>query len=222
MAHPQKQFPTKEEMMSSFRWAMKRDESAFTKLQYERRLELGDKILGEYYDQYVSGFNKVVLTEYNIPNAVVNGVTIKGKIDKIEFDGSSCIVTDYKTGSPEYSSRKELLGPSEANPEGGDYWRQMVFYKLLLENFPPARGWRMTAGVFDFIEKNKAGEYVRYTVPINNEDVQFVANQIREAYEKIRSHEFGKGCGKEGCHWCDFAATYELKKPSQALEYELE
>ena len=212
-ADPEKKFQSKDELLSAFRWAMRREEGAFTELQYERRIELGENILSEYYDQYIGSFNKVVLTEYNVHHAVVNKVPIKGKLDKIEFDGSQCVVIDYKTGNPEYSSRKELLGPTESNPAGGDYWRQMVFYKILLENFPPAKAWQMTAGIFDFIEKNKAGEYVRYTVPINADDVQQVKAQIKQVYDQIMNYEFDTGCGEEDCHWCNFARTYELTRP---------
>lgn len=205
-------FPTKEEVLSSFNYAMRREESAFTALQYTRRLELGEKIISEYFDHYINSFNKIVVTEYNIGNTTVNGVPIKGKLDKIEFDGTDCIVVDYKTGNPDYSSKKELLGPSEKNPNGGDYWRQMVFYKLLLENFPAARHWKMISGVFDFIEKNSKDEFVRFTVPINENDLTTVKEQIKEVYQKIMNHEFSEGCGKEDCQWCNFARTYELAK----------
>lgn len=218
LASTERIFPTIDDILGAFRWAMRRDESAFTELQFSRRTELGEKLLREYYDQYLNSFNKVVLTEYNVHKAVVNQVPIKGKLDKIEFEGNRCVVIDYKTGNPEYSSKKELLGPSETNPYGGDYWRQMIFYKILLEHFPAARGWQMTAGIFDFIEKNKKEEYVRYTVPITDNDVKLVKQQITEVYANIMAHKFDTGCGKEDCHWCRFAKTYELSRPSQAMD----
>ncbi len=217
IADPDKQFQTKEDMLQTFRYAMRREEGSFTELQYKRRLELGTKILSEYYEQYIHEFKKVVIAEYNINNTSVNGVPIKGKLDKIEFDGKECVVIDYKTGSPEYASRNELFGPSEGNPIGGDYWRQMVFYKILIENFPPARDWKMTAGIFDFIEKSKKEEFVRYTVPINDTDVTTVKHQIKDVYTKIMNHQFDTGCGKEDCRWCNFAKTYELVKPAEML-----
>jgi DNA helicase-2/ATP-dependent DNA helicase PcrA len=196
-----------------FHAAMRRNESAFTQLQYARRLELGQQVLSEYYDRYIHEFAKMVVAEFNIANVAVNGVPIKGKIDKIEFDGMDCVVIDYKTGSPEYSSRTQLMGPTESNPDGGDYWRQMVFYKILLDNAPAARGWRMTAGVFDFIEKNKKGDFVRYFVPIDAASVQTVKQQIKTVYNRIMNKEFDTGCGKEDCTWCNFVRTYELAKP---------
>ena len=39
--------------------------------------------------------------------------------------------------------------PNEKDPLGGDYWRQMVFYKLILENYEE-RTWKVGLGLFDF------------------------------------------------------------------------
>ena len=98
----------------------------------------------------------------------------------------------------------------------------MVFYKLLLENFPPAQGWMMTAGIFDFIEKNANDELVRFTAPLGDNDVTTVKQQIKEVYEKINNHEFDNGCNKEDCRWCNFAKQYELSKPENVIEEAIE
>lgn len=211
-ADAQRAFPPLEDVLGSFRYKMRREEGSFTELQFERRMELGARIITEYYQHYLDSFNKVTLSEYNIGTVVVNGVPIKGKLDKIEFDGKNCVVVDYKTGNPEYASRKELHPPSEGNPNGGDYWRQMVFYKLLLDNFPAAREWTMTAGMFDFIEKNSKDEFVRFTVPIGAHDVTTVRQQIKQVYDSIMNHEFEQGCNEEDCRWCNFSRQYELSK----------
>ncbi|HTN46804.1 MAG TPA: ATP-dependent DNA helicase [Flavipsychrobacter sp.] len=208
-----KNFHSKEDLIKDFRYAMKREEGSFTLLQFERRLEMGSELLSDYYEKYIATFNKIVLTEYNVNQVTINGVPAKGKLDKIEFTGKECVVIDYKTGSPDRASRKELLGPSEDHPMGGDYWRQMVFYRLLLNNFPPAFDWKMTAGIFDFIEKNKAGEYVRFTIPIQEHDLTIVKQQVKDVYGKIMNHEFNTGCNNENCRWCNFAKTYQLNAP---------
>lgn len=209
-ADPQKTFPTVEELVKVFQYYMKREEGSFTPLQYQRRLEMGAKILNDYYAQYIGTFNKIVVTEYNINQVTINGVPAKGKLDKIEFSGKDCVVIDYKTGSPDKATKSELLGPTEKNPDGGDYWRQMVFYKLLLNNYPPAFDWKMTAGIFDFIEKNKEENFVRYTVPIQEHDLHLLSDQIKNVYDKIMNHEFDKGCNDEKCRWCTFAKTHHL------------
>ncbi|HXL58246.1 MAG TPA: ATP-dependent DNA helicase, partial [Chitinophagaceae bacterium] len=177
----QKKFPSKEEMLEWFRYKIKQQEDAFTKFQYERRIELGDQILTAYYEHYINSFNKIVSVEKMLSNIEVSGVPVKGKLDKIEFDGNNCIVVDYKTGNPKYSQKNQLLPPSEKNEQGGDYWRQIVFYKILLNNYPEARqkNWQMSAGLFDYIEKDESGEFVRYYIPISDADLQTVTHQIK-------------------------------------------
>ena len=58
----------------------------------------GMKYLSNYYDKYINSFNKIVAIERNIRNVVVKDVPLKGKLDKLEFDGKSVNVVDYKTG----------------------------------------------------------------------------------------------------------------------------
>ncbi len=213
--NPAKQFPGKEEMIQDFEKMLWRHEDAFTEIQYKRRKELGAKILTEYYEHYIGNFNKVVVIERMLSNMEVAGVPVKGKLDKIEFEGNECTVVDYKTGNPEYSKKKELLPPSDSHPHGGDYWRQMVFYRLLLDNNPYAQAqhWHMKAGLFDYIEKNDAGDFVRYFVPITPADLLTVTEQIKDADKRIRNQEFDRGCNEPDCTWCNFVKTHELVKP---------
>lgn len=215
---PDKTFPPVEDVIVSFRFMMHKEESSFTELQYKRRLEFGEKILTEYYNEHLSTFNKVALTEYNIPKAVVSGVPIKGKLDKIEFDGKLCSVIDYKTGDPDKEARNKLHAPNEANPNGGDYWRQMVFYKLLLDNYPPAREWQMSKGIFTFIEKNKKGEFLNVQIPIMENDLTTLKQQIKQVHTQIMAHEFDTGCNDKDCSWCQFAKNYELSIPQEEIE----
>ncbi len=91
-------FPSKEKMMDDFRRFMYRNRESFTKEQYNRRLEYGDKILPPYYNFYIKKWNKIVILEKNIRNVEVEGVPLNGKLDKLEFDGKKVNVVDYKTG----------------------------------------------------------------------------------------------------------------------------
>ena len=120
------QFPSKEEFITDFEWYMHRHRESFTKEQFDRRMEYGQEVLSNYYDKYINSFNKIVAIERNIRNVVVKGVPIKGKLDKLEFDGKSVNVVDYKTGDPDKAIPK-LKGPSDKEPNGGDYWRQGCF-----------------------------------------------------------------------------------------------
>ena len=91
-------FPSKEEMIADFKWYMQRHRENFTKEAFERRMEYGDEVLSNYYDKYINTWNKVVAVERNIRGVVVNGVPLKGKLDKLEFNGKEVNVVDYKTG----------------------------------------------------------------------------------------------------------------------------
>lgn len=198
------EFPPKEQLKDDFQWYMNKNRESFTAEQYARRMEYGKKILPEYYDRYVGEWPKVILPEITVRNVEVAGVPIKGKIDKLEFDGKSVNVVDYKTGRYR-NAREKLKGPDEKNPNGGDYWRQAVFYKILVDN-DRARGWTALSSEFDFIEPEN-GEYVKHKIFISPEDIETVTAQIKDTYARIRNYEFGRGCGKKDCEWCNFVRS---------------
>src|SRR5438093_10015485 len=136
---------------------MKRQKKKYTKKKFKRRMKYGSEVLSNYYDKYVNTWNKVVVIERNIRNVVVNGVPLKGKLDKLEFNGKEINVVDYKTGDIEKAKNK-LLPPNDKEPNGGDYWRQAVFYKILLDHFE-AKDWKAVSTEFDFVEPDKKKEY---------------------------------------------------------------
>ena len=149
----QETFPPKEEMIADFNWYMHRHRENFTKEAFERRMEYGDEVLRNYYDKYINSWNKVVAVERNIRGVVVNGVPLKGKLDKLEFNGKEINVVDYKSGDIDKAIPK-MKGPSEKDPNGGDYWRQAVFYKLLIDNYEQ-KDWKVISTEFDFVEPDK-------------------------------------------------------------------
>ncbi|HEX7848074.1 MAG TPA: PD-(D/E)XK nuclease family protein [Chitinophagaceae bacterium] len=214
------QFPSKEEFISDFEWYMQRHRESFTKEQYDRRLEYGHEVLSNYYDKYVNSFNKIVAIERNIRNVMIKEVPLKGKLDKLEFDGKSVNVVDYKTGDPDKAIAK-TKGPSEKDPNGGDYWRQAVFYKILIDNYEQ-RGWKALSTEFDFIEPDKKKNYRKEKLVISPADITTVTEQIVSTWQKIQDHDFYTGCGKEDCHWCNFVKTNNLAIALHELETEEE
>jgi len=201
-------FPTKQEFNADFESHMHRHRESFTQEQFDRRMEYGQEILSNYYDKYCRTWNKIVTIERNIKHVIVNGVPIKGKLDKLEFFGKDVNVVDYKTGDPEKAKQK-LLPPCDKEPNGGDYWRQGVFYKILVDNYEH-KHWQVVSTEFDFIEPDKKKEYKKRKIAITAEDVTTVKEQIVSAWQKIQNREFYRGCGKEECHWCNFVKTNNL------------
>ena len=141
---------------------------------------------------------------------------IKGALDKLEFDGKSVNVVDYKSGDPDKGIPK-TKGPSEKDPNGGDYWRQAVFYKILVDNYEQ-KDWKVVSTEFDFIEPDKKKDYRKEKVVINPADITTVTQQITETWEKIQNRDFYTGCGKVDCHWCNFVKTNNMAVALHELE----
>ncbi len=215
-------FPSKEQVMKIFISAMYTEAASFTSVQFERRMEQGQSILTEYYNTYIDSFIKNVEIEYRIPRYMLNNIPVTGKIDKMEFEQGECIVVDYKTGNPDNAANAFISGPNEKDPLGGDYWRQMVFYKLIIDNYPN-QPWKVKAGRFEYIEKSKKENiYKQFYIPIYVQDETIVLQQLKDAYTGIMNHDFNKGCGKEDCHWCNFAKKYEIIRPKVNETIELD
>jgi DNA helicase-2/ATP-dependent DNA helicase PcrA len=213
-------FPPKADMLNDFQWYMHRHRESFIKEAFDRRLEYGTEILSKYYDEYVDQWNKIVAIERNIRNVVVNGVPLKGKLDKLEFNNKEVNVVDYKTGDPDKSNDK-LKPPHDKIPLGGDYWRQAVFYKILVDNFGQ-KEWKVVSTEFDFIEPDNKKKYQKRKLIITPEDTTTVTQQITETWNKIQAHEFYIGCGSKDCHYCNFIKTNELYTDLHEIEEEEE
>ena len=201
-------FPSLQIFIQDFEWFMHRHRESFTKEQFSRRMEYGKDVLTHYYEKYINTLNKVALPELNLKHIVVDGIPLKGKLDKLEFDGKQVNVVDYKTGDPEKSTTK-LKGPSAKDPLGGDYWRQAVFYKILVDNYGQ-KDWKAISSEFDFIEPDNKKTYHKHKLVITDADIEIVREQVKETWKKIQNKEFYVGCGKDTCHWCEFVKTNQL------------
>ncbi|HHZ64072.1 MAG TPA: ATP-dependent helicase, partial [Flavobacteriales bacterium] len=215
-------FPPKEELVSDFMFDMRRNEASFNEQQFKRRKELGQEILPAYYDKYVNTWNRVVVSEYNITNVEMDGIPLNGKLDKMEFNNREVNVVDYKTGKVE-NGLKKLRPPSDKDPLGGDYWRQVVFYKILMDELRPKK-WTMVSGEIDFIERatSKEKDFVKREIVVERGDIIIVKEQIRQTWDNIIGQKFEVGCNKEECAWCNFVKNQYVSKESLAVETEEE
>lgn len=216
--HPKEMFPDKKEMISDFKWYMYRHREHFTLEAFRRRMEYGEEVLGNYYDNYIYSWNKIVAVERNIRHVTVKGVPVKGKLDKLEFNGKEVNVVDYKSGDWD-KAKDKLDTPSAKNPQGGDYWRQAVFYKILIDNYAD-KDWKVISTEFDFIEPDSKKEYRKAKIHIQPQDMETVTQQIVETWQKIQQRNFYTGCGKEDCRWCNFVKDNKLAVALHELESE--
>lgn len=199
-------FPSTEEFMKDFRLYIYRNRDAFTKEEFQRRLDYGDKILPAYYELNTPNWNKIALVELPIKNIEIAGIPVKGNLDKVEFNGKDVAVVDYKTGKLKNARDKFLRPDTEAGFPGGDYWRQAVFYKLLIDH-DRTKDWNVTSTIFDFVEPVADGEYHKEKIVITPQDMVDVTGQITSVYQKIMNHDFATGCGKKECDWCHFVRS---------------
>jgi DNA helicase-2/ATP-dependent DNA helicase PcrA len=209
------EFPPTEEFMEDFRIYMYRNRDSFTKEEFKLRLDYGAKILPAFYETNVLNWNKVALVELSIKNIEIDGVPVKGSLDKVEFNGKHVTVVDYKTGKFK-NAKDKLSRPDDKQPNGGDYWRQAVFYKLLIEN-DRTKDWQVIGTQFDFVEPVSEGEYRNEKIIITPEDTATVREQIQMVYQKIQAHDFNTGCGKEECDWCHFVRS-NFKQTGNVME----
>ena len=225
-ANEEKQFASSDQFVNDFKWYMRKHEDSFTEIEYKRRLEYGQDILQKYYTKYIHEWNKITSIERSYRNVVIGGAPINGKLDKLEFSGNDVNVVDYKTGQYENAKHKfnsPDLKTFEAKKDtndkhlfeykfGGDYWRQAVFYKILMDN-DTTKNWNMRSTEFDFVEPDKkTGEYIKQKVIITPSDVDTVKHQIITSYKAIKDKKFNNGCGKEECQWCTFVNDYYTGK----------
>src|SRR5690606_7775521 len=114
-----------------FSTEMNRQRGYFSPKEFERRLQLGQFHLGNFYEINKSSWPAKTQAEFKGKNVEWQCVPLTGVIDRIDFeDGHIVRIIDYKTGSTDH---KKVSRPTESNPLGGTYWRQLVFYKILYE-----------------------------------------------------------------------------------------
>ncbi|MGB4850392.1 MAG: ATP-dependent DNA helicase [Saprospiraceae bacterium] len=187
-------------LLWTFENYMERERHRFTKMEFADQMTYGKKTLTQYYNHYSASWSEDVSyeTEYRIRDIQIEGVPVTGFIDRIDKLNHDIRVFDYKTGRTDKFYQK-LKPHSEKEPGGGPYWRQMVFYDLMLQKDLRIHK-HLTAGYIQALEPDKDGKFIQREVKITDEDRAYVTQQIVETYQKIQNLDFEKGCGE--CEWC--------------------
>jgi len=198
-AHKKQQWPTPESLQRLFAAEMERQRGYFSENGFVQRFALGKDYLRRIHVEQVPFWRKRAIAERRVDRVELNGVPMTGVLDKIEWlDGNVLRIVDYKTGLVD---PKKIAPPDDKQPNGGDYWRQLAFYKILLEN---ARIYPELVGktAVSWLEPDRRGAFPITEVGFSGEEIRLVENLIQEVYGKIQNREFTIGCGKEDCPWC--------------------
>jgi DNA helicase-2/ATP-dependent DNA helicase PcrA len=157
--------------------------------------------------------------EFELKNVELEGIPLKGVIDKIEYlEQNTLRIVDYKTGA--YDKKRVAL-PSEDNPIGGDYYRQLLFYKVLVEQ-SHLFSETVAKGLISWIEPNAKRNLVYDEMAFSKEDSTWMRQLITETYANIRQLKFDTGCGEPDCAWCRMTREHALPdlipKPEDGLD----
>jgi DNA helicase-2/ATP-dependent DNA helicase PcrA len=168
---------------------------------FEASLEKGKRALMGYYDNYAGTWPQNSLLEFNIKGIeLAKDIRINGKIDRMDILGSGAEVgvIDFKTGRPK--TRGQIEGTTKDSQ--GDIKRQLVFYKLLLDNFKDAK-YRLEYADVGFVEPDQKGVYHRERFAIKDEETEELKElTLRTAEEILNLGFWDKRCGEKDCPYC--------------------
>ncbi len=214
-----REFPPAQKLVDLFRDEMERLKGTFAVPHWEQRVSTGAKTLERFRTEQLPYWKKRAQVEFRVTQVEMDGVPLVGVIDKIEFlENHTIRVIDYKTGSYD---RKKIQAPSEENPLGGEFYRQLLFYKVLLEQ---SRAFTETVntGVISWIEPDKKGNFRYDELAFSKTDAAWMRQLITETAGKIKQLEFSPGCGNPDCAWCRMLNDRELPEHIGQPEDELD
>lgn len=152
-------------------------------------LKQGEKLLTDYYQAHKDEFPKDSLNELNFKHnqIVVADVPLGGKIDRVDIldkTTGALRVVDYKTGNPDNA------GPKLSVNLLGDYYLQLVFYKLLLDNAHIVKGYVNTGRIEFLMPSKKKGEYTPREFELTQQSIEPVIDLIKQTYNSIMNLDF--------------------------------
>jgi len=157
---------------------------------YQLYLKRGKDALAVYYNTQLDTFNISHLIEINFKNqgVVLGDAHLTGKIDKmINIQAGDFEVVDFKTDK---ASIKWKGKTSYEKIKLHNYKRQIIFYKLLVENSRDfARKGVVQKGCLEFLEPLN-GKIIKLELEIGAEEVERIKELIEVVYNKIMNLDF--------------------------------
>ena len=206
---------TKKQLVDIFRFNL--EKQPLSKDDRKESFDKGKEALEGYFEAYSGLWGRHLMTEYPIKGVEIEvnlkedslgfgaqevdaelvKIQLTGKLDKIEFiDDTNVVVIDWKTAKPK--SRNEIEGRTRS--ADGNYKRQLVFYKLLLEE---TKKFNMKYGEIDFIAPNEKRKYKKERFEIDLEEVEKLKTEIRRVSLEIMNLDFiNSNCSNKDCEYC--------------------
>jgi len=123
---------------------------------------------------------------------------LHGKLDAIVETKKKVLVYDYKT--KEKMSEKAIRG--ETKNDDGNYFRQLVFYKILLLENSISSGKEIEPALV-FVKPDRKGDCPTITLPIDKKDISKVKDEIQALIESVWSGRIlTDKCDDPKCEFC--------------------
>ncbi|MBU1130024.1 ATP-dependent helicase, partial [Patescibacteria group bacterium] len=172
------------QVLNAFSLSLKKEN--LPEQEHRESLQKGKQALTDYYNFYSPNINSNCLVEHSFSryNIHLSDIPITGKIDKIEIldskkgDLTNVKVVDFKTGNPDSYLYKD------------DYFRQLVFYKVLIDNAFSLK-YNVSSGIIDYVQKSKkTDKFVKKEFKTTTKDVDELIKLIKQTHAKILSLDF--------------------------------
>ncbi len=180
-------------------------EASMSVAEYAESQKKGEKSLRAYYAQWSKVWGRSIVNEYKLTVFLPTDIDrlprlrLRGDLDKMEFLDDGVAVTDYKTGKRK--TRAAIAGKEKVE-EWGDYKRQLVFYKLLLDLFEGGK-WHVRAAAIEFIEPDEKGKIWREAFEPTNEEAHELRALINRVAKEIWTLAFvERRCDDKKCRYC--------------------
>jgi DNA helicase-2/ATP-dependent DNA helicase PcrA len=177
--------------MEAFEWHL-REKNILTEKQRADLFSLAQKNLPLYFQEHLNGCHPFIYTVERDYRAEMNGIPLKGKIDRIDRlseNASDVIVIDFKTGAPKAPGviRGSVEEGKISRTAEGAYFRQLAFYALLIERAEPLlipQTFRLA-----FIGEREE-EPINRDFTITEEEKADLKEVIQLVWEKIQNLDF--------------------------------
>jgi len=164
-----------------------------TQSDYQSLLPQGQTVLKNYLKNHPKLIGDYKVEEnFSGHNIHLGDIPLTGKIDKIEIlptktgTKSDIIITDFKTGKPDYATSK--IAP-RFDSKAGSYFRQILFYKLLLD-LSSRFNYHLKSAMVEYVEPDKNGQFIEKVIDIKDEDIATLKALIKDTYNSILDLKF--------------------------------
>ncbi|MEI6327079.1 MAG: ATP-dependent DNA helicase [Candidatus Roizmanbacteria bacterium] len=205
-------------LLNAFEMSAKKEH--FSTDELTRALDRGREHLRTYYFAYEDVLPRNVRVKQRIKvelpgsHPELQPIPLNGELDLMEYldmSGKRLNVRDWKTGK--VRSRNEIMGDTK-DADGG-YYRQLVFYKLLLSlQYPDLK---MESGMIDFVQADEKGKLHQESFEISTEEVAELKKTIVRVTDEILSLSFWNTPCAPDSDWYTFWNSLQNKEFEEGL-----